>query len=261
MKIYIFADMEGISGVSCRGHVLVSEPALYAVGRELMAADINACVEGCFRAGADEVIVRDGHGGGCNVDPGRIDSRARLIQGATPNVRFSGLDGADGLILLGYHAKAGTPGALLEHSYNSKAFQNMWLNGRKAGEIAIDAAIAAEHHVPVLLVTGDDKACAEALSWLPKVPVCRVKTSSGLEETELLPLEEAHQRITAAASEAVSRRRECALLEMPRPLTLRIEMMERLQRRIEGAVYPDSDDCRIYEKSGNSLERLFFELI
>ena len=261
MKAYIFADMEGISGVACRGHVLASEPGLYASGREWMADDINACAEGCFRGGADEVIVRDGHGGGCNVDPLRIDSRVKLIQGPTPGVRFAGIEGTDALILLGYHAKAGTPGALLEHSYNSRAFQNMWLNGRKAGEIAIDAAIAAEYGVPVVLVTGDDKACAEALSWLPETSVCCVKTSSGLEKTALLPLEEAHRRITDAAADSVRRCRECGLLEVPRPVTLRIEMMERLQRRIEGAVYPDLDDCRIYEKSGNSLEKLFLELV
>ncbi len=261
MKIYIFADMEGISGVSCRGHVLSSEPALYATGRERMAADINACVAGCFQGGADVVIVRDGHGGGCNVDPRRIDSRAELIQGATPGVRFSGIGDSDGLILLGYHAKAGTPGALLEHSYNSKAFQNMWLNGRKAGEIAMDAAIAAEYGVPVILVTGDDKACMEARSWLPEVSVCCVKTSSGLEKTELLPLETAHQRITDAAADSCRRCQEFKMLSLDRPVTLRIEMMERLQRRIEGAVYPDPDDCRIYEKSGESLEKLFFDLV
>ena len=261
MKIYIFADMEGISGVSCRGHVLASEPARYAVGRERMAADINACVEGCFRGGADEVIVRDGHGGGCNVDPREIDSRARLIQGASIGVRFPEMDGADGLILLGDHAMAGTPGALLEHSYHSKAFQNMWLNGRKAGEIAMDAAIAAEHGVPVILVTGDDKACMEARSWLPEVPVCCVKTSSGLEETELLPLETAHRQIADASADSVRLCGESSLLELSRPVTLRIEMMERLQRRIEGAVYPLADDCRIYEKTGNSLETLFFELV
>ena len=47
---------------------------------------------------------------------------------------------AYGLILLGYHAMAGTPGAILEHSMSSKSIQNYWINGRLAGEVAIDAA-------------------------------------------------------------------------------------------------------------------------
>lgn len=63
------------------------------------------------------------------------------------------MDGADGLILLGYHAMAGTAGAILEHTYSSVEIQNVWLNGRKAGEVGIDVAIAAEHQVPVILVS------------------------------------------------------------------------------------------------------------
>ena len=163
MKIYIFADMEGCSGISNSEYITGNKIAL---GASFMAQDINACIAGCFEAGAKEVIVRDGHGGGVNLDPSQIDPRATLIQGATPGERFPDIEGAAGLILLGYHAMAGTEAAVLEHSYSSKTIQNMWLNDRKVGEIGIDAAIAAEHKVPVILVTGDDKACKEAVERL-----------------------------------------------------------------------------------------------
>ena len=146
MKIYIFCDMEGISGITQRDHVSSGSP-LYPLGCKLMEQDINACIEGCFRAGADKVIVRDGHSAGVNVNPLEIDPRAELVQGATPEVRFAGINGCDAIILLGYHAMAGTPTAVLEHTFSSASIQNMWLNEKLAGEFAIDATIAAEHNV------------------------------------------------------------------------------------------------------------------
>jgi len=64
--------------------------------------------------------------------------------------------------LLGYHEKALTPGAVLAHSYSSLTIQGMWLNGREVGEIGMDASIAAEHGVPVVMVSGCDKTVAKA---------------------------------------------------------------------------------------------------
>ena len=58
MKIYIFADMEGISGISGSSFVL-ADNANYQLGQKLLTQDINACIKGCFKAGATEVIVCD----------------------------------------------------------------------------------------------------------------------------------------------------------------------------------------------------------
>lgn len=76
MKVYIFCDIEGISGIAGGCYIDNSRPELLAAARRFMAGDINACVEGCFRAGADEVVVRDGHGSGFNVTCEMIDPRA-----------------------------------------------------------------------------------------------------------------------------------------------------------------------------------------
>jgi len=120
MKIYIFADMEGISGIS--GSMFVrGDGTHYALGRKYLTADINACAAACFEAGADEVVVRDGHGGGYSVLWDGLDPRVQLVQGATPGKRFFDIEGSDGVILLGYHAMAGTRSALLEHTYSVSA--------------------------------------------------------------------------------------------------------------------------------------------
>jgi D-amino peptidase len=226
MKIYIFCDMEGISGITQRDHVMKNS-VLYPLGCKLMEQDINACIEGCFQAGATGVIVRDGHSSGVNVNPFEIDPRAELVQGATPHCRFAGIDECDAVILLGYHAMAGTKDAVLEHTYSSGAIQNMWLNGKPAGEFAIDATIAAEHDVPTIMVSGDDKICAEARSFLPEIVTCQVKEATALYGARLLSPQKAHELITAKTIEAVKKINSIPKPDIPNPAKLKTELVER----------------------------------
>ena len=90
-----------------------SEQVAGEEGKQLMTGDMNACIEGCFAAGATEVVIRDHHSSGRNVNPQSIDKRAKLIQGKTPGSRFKDIEGSAAIILLGYHAKALTPGGTL----------------------------------------------------------------------------------------------------------------------------------------------------
>ena len=204
MKIYIVTDNEGLSGVSSSSYISEEKgrPDLIAESRKLLAAEINACVEGCVRGGATEIVVRDGHGGGQNVTRAMIDGRADLIGGQTPGVLLADLVGSAGLILLGYHAMAGTPGAVCEHTMSSKTWQNVWINGRKTGEIGICAYVAGEHGVPVIMVSGDDKACAEAAEWLPEAVTCQVKKGYSCDGARIPAPEKALSLITAKAEEA-----------------------------------------------------------
>jgi D-amino peptidase len=226
MKIYIFCDMEGISGITQREHVLQGT-ALYSIGCKLMEMDINACIDGCFKAGASEIIVKDGHNAGINVNPLEIDPRAELIQGNSGNCRFPGLDGCDALILLAYHAMAGTRNAVLEHTFSSAKIQNMWLNGKLAGEFAIDATIAAEHKVPTIMTSGDDKLCAEAKAFMPEVITCQVKTALSLYGAQMLSPQKAHELITAKTIEAIGKIKSIPLPKVISPVKLKTELIER----------------------------------
>lgn len=227
MKIYIFADMEGISGIAGSSFVLDAGKN-YRAGREYLTADINACAQACFDAGAGEVVVRDGHGEGLSVLWDRLIPGVQLVQGATPGKRFFGADGADGMILLGYHAMAGTRNAHLEHTYNSRSIQNMWLNGKRAGEFAIDAAIAGDAGIPVIMTSGCDKLCAEAKAFHPEVVTCQVKTSIGQQSALLMDSEAARRLIREKTLEAIEKLKQ-GLIRPVRlsPATIRTEYTER----------------------------------
>ena len=251
MKIYIFADLEGISGVSGAEYV---DGIHAAVGRELMAGDINACAAACFEAGASEVVVRDGHSSGVNFPITSIDPRCHVVQGAVPGKRFPGIEGAAAIILLGYHAMAGTAGAILEHTYSSKTIMNVYLNGKRVGEIGLDAAIAAEYGCPVIMVSGDDKTCVEAADFVPLAVRCCVKEAYALNCGKMLPLAEARRQIAGATRRALA-----DIPAAPQPLspaTVRWELVERCP------VPPESPECRdidsrTFERTSKTVEKAF----
>jgi D-amino peptidase len=256
-KVYVFADMEGISGVANSEQVSGDRKD---EGRALMAEDINACVAGCFDAGATEVVVRDGHGGGVNVDPSMIDPRAHLIQGATPGERYKNLAGAEAVILLGYHAMSLTPDGVLAHSYSSASIQRMRLNGREVGEIGVDAAIAAEHKIPVVMVSGCDKTLAEARAWLPGgVGLCETKKSTGRQSADLVPVETARRAIRRAAADAVGRRKDIPRIRVDYPATLSWDYLPKGSLRTHHPEFRPVDNPRRAERTGDSVERLLVD--
>ncbi|MHC4886587.1 MAG: M55 family metallopeptidase, partial [Planctomycetota bacterium] len=226
MKIFIMVDMEGVSGI-CRSSQVRPGESNYALGQRYLTADINACVEGCFQGGAKEVIVRDCHHSGHNALWSELDPRATYIQGLAPLERMPGLKRCDGLILLGYHAMAGTREAVLEHTMSSAAWQNFWINGKPAGEVAIDAALAGDVGVPTIMVSGDDKVCREARALVKNLTTVEVKKGLDCEGAILLPQEKAHAAITAGACKAVRSLKGVKPFKPRMPVRLRLELVSR----------------------------------
>ena len=250
-KVYISADMEGATGITCRAQILNGE------GAERMTEDINVCIAACFEAGATEVVVRDGHSRGINVDPTKIDPRARLIQGKTPRQRFKDIDGSAAMILLGYHAMSLTPNAILAHSYSSLNIQARYINGHEVGEIGLDALIAAEHKVPVVMVQGADDACREAREWIPGVVTCQSKKSITTQSGKCLSAEKSHKLLARKTKAALAKRTRVALLRPEYPAVLRTEKVAKGSVRTFDPAYVRNPNPEVVEKiSSGSVEEL-----
>jgi len=69
---------------------------------------------------------------------------------------------------------AGTPNALMPHTYEPD-ITKLTLNGTTVGEIGIEAAVAGDHEIPVLMITGDAAAVREAERLLPGITGVVVK--------------------------------------------------------------------------------------
>lgn len=201
MKIYILADMEGISGIHRMEQVQRESPE-YAQGCQLMMDDINVAIEAAFHAGASEVVACDTHGGG-QVDIARMDARA-LYENPGPGMMMPSLDESfAGLVLLGHHAMAGTSNAFLDHTMKSSTWFEFTINGLPAGEIGIEAAYAGHFGVPVIAVSGDEATAVETRQLLGDVECAVVKTAIGRNRATCVSIEEAHRRIREAVSKGV----------------------------------------------------------
>lgn len=167
--------MEGVTGVTWTDDV-VPGTEQWQRFRRLFTGDVNACVDGLCAAGATDVLVNEAHSAQRNLLLEDLDERAVLLTGRhKPLSMMQGIEsGVDGVVFLGYHAGAGEEG-VLSHTYLENSITGVWLDGVRAGEGGLNAALAAEYGVPVLLVTGDDRACAEASEYAPEAKAVAVK--------------------------------------------------------------------------------------
>jgi D-amino peptidase len=206
MKILIATDMEGITGVTTWEQVTPGH-AEYARFRRLMTQDVNAAARGAVEAGADEVVVADGHWNGSNILIEELDPRARLNTGSpSPFSMMQGIDETvDGVFFVGYHARNGSPNAVLDHTWSSRTVANVWLNDILTGEYGLNAAVAGHFAVPVVMATGDQTACSQMVELLGDVETVVVKQATGRFAAECLVPEATHGMIAEAASRAVER--------------------------------------------------------
>lgn len=223
MKIFISADIEGISGVATG--VQLKKESEYQRFRKLMTQDVNAAIEGAFAGGATEVVVADGHGNMSNILIEELDSRASLISGNNRVMcQMEGLDATfDGVFFVGYHGReGGSERAVINHSLAGICVEEMKINGKVVGETEMNAGVAGFFNIPVLLVTGDDALAEEIKPTLPNVECAVVKRGIDRFAAELLPLEKAHQLIRTKAVQAVKNRINVTPYKVEGPVTFEI---------------------------------------
>lgn len=218
MKILIAVDMEGITGVTTWDQVTPGH-AEYGRFRKLMTQDVNAAARGAYEAGAEEVIVADGHWNGSNILIEELDPRAKLNSGSpSPLSMMQGIDeSVDAVFFIGYHARNGSPNAILDHTWSSKTVANVWLNEILTGEYGLNAALAGHFGAPVIMVSGDQTACGQMGELLGDVEMAIVKQASGRFAAECLAPQISQELIFEAASHAVERLSEG---DMTDPLVL-----------------------------------------
>jgi len=217
-SVFLITDAEGVAGV-CRQEQ--TEPTNAEMQR-LLTGEINAAVRGFLAAGAEEVIVWDGHGGSRTLSALTIHPRARLIHGSLgPTMLME--RGFAALAFVGQHARANRAAAVMAHSYSSVGIQRLLLNGKEVGEIETRAALAGWFGVPVILLTGDQAAAEDLKAIVPNAELAVVKESLGYYACISLSAEAAQEMIEKAAARAWSRRGEIKPYKIEGPVTIDVE--------------------------------------
>jgi len=204
-KVFVSIDMEGIAGIATLQQVWRGSDD-YPASRLLMTEEANATVAGAFAGGATSVVVNDSHGDMANLLPEQMDPLAELLIG-TPKA-WSMMQGFGSefavALFIGYHARAGTESAVLDHTYSGRLFLDVRVNGQSVTEAELNAALAGTYGVPIGLITGDDKACAQAAERIPGIRTVVVKEAYGRGVAKSLNPSAARDAIRAAAADAVA---------------------------------------------------------
>src|ERR1700712_4877297 len=166
MRVLMMTDMEGVSGIVNWQQVNGGAP-LYEEGRRLYTEEINAAVRGARAGGATEIVVVDCHGAGGDwtfnsLVPELLDPGCAWVAHHKWS-RYTELleQGCDACLLVGMHARAGTPDGVLCHTISTTTWRNLWFNDDLVGEFGINSALCGHFGVPVAVITGDEATCRE----------------------------------------------------------------------------------------------------
>lgn len=246
MRVYMSVDMEGVAGVVHEDQTDPVDPrhaGEYNRFRRLMTGEANAAIEGAVTAGARTVVVNDSHWLMRNLLAEELLPAAELLSGG-PKLRsmVEGIEeGFDAALFIGYHARAGTRNAVIDHTYASRVHEAK-LNGRPVGELALNAALAGTYGVPVALVSGDQALAAEAHDLLGgSVETVIVKHAVGRFAARSVHPTEACRRIREGTMAAL--RRPHVPLKLSSPIRLEVEFaltqMADMAELVPGAIRSD----------------------
>ena len=234
LKVFISVDMEGITGVVTSEECSRSGKD-YGYFRKIMTLETNAAIEGALAAGATEIWVRDSHGSARNILPDLLNQKAKLLRdwSGGPKGMMEGIDETfDAVMFIGYHAKAGTPDAIIDHT-SSGIVTDMSINGISMPEAGYNALLAGFYNVPVVFIAGDKAVCIQAKERFSKIESVAVKEGFGAASLSLHP-EVANNKIRKGVEKALRN------LDKYQPYKLKPEYTLVLKLKTEAQIYNGS---------------------
>lgn len=221
LKIYISADMEGITGV-VTDEQLGPSGFEYSRFRELMTDEVNAAIEAALAGGATEIVVSDSHGNGQNLLIERLPRDITLVRAwPRPLMMMEGIDSSfDAAIFIGYHASTTNPEGVRAHTMSSARLADVRINGVSVPEAGINAAIAGHFGVPVIMISGDDAVVEEVRGLLGDIEAAVVKWAIGFHSARTLMPATALELIRERVGAALARIEEFEPYRPRTPITL-----------------------------------------
>jgi D-amino peptidase len=223
MKVLIWFDMEGVSGIDNPQMCELRSPLLQE-GRKLGTADVNAVIRGLKRGGATEISIFDGHDFGGNLIAKDLDPSANYLSGGWGDtlvdlIKTKALAKYDVLVLVGHHSQSGTVNGFYAHTVSTDIAVRF--NGQPVGEIELAAWLGGHFGVRTIMVSSDEAGVNEAKALLTGIETVAVKrkTSSAV---ECFPAEETYAQLEEKAFNATRRLHEFKPHILSGPITVDI---------------------------------------
>jgi D-amino peptidase len=223
LKVYISVDMEGVAG-AVTGEQLGPTGFEYQRFREFMTAEALAAVTAAREAGATEIVVADSHGNAQNLLIERFPPEVTVIRSfPRPLGMMEGIDASfDAVIFIGYHAATHNPAGVRAHTFSSANYAEVSLNGIPMPEAGVNAAIAGHFGVPVVMISGDDVAVAEAQQLIGSIEGAVVKRALGFHSAASMTPEAAQALIRERVRAGLGRRASLQPYRLDTPVRLNL---------------------------------------
>jgi len=227
MKIYVSADMEGTAGVCSWDQVDARNYTQdYFIYQKIMTAEVCAAIDGARKGGAREFLINDSHGPMRNLLLDELPEDARITFGnRKPFSMIQDLDQTfGGVFFTGYHGAIGEPNATLCHTYTPSVVYDVRLNGMRCSEATLNAALAGDYGVPVLLITGDRATIESAKKQMPWITGVIVKESIGNYAVDSMSPQAAQDAIREGAVQAVRSAKDARPFLFDPPIAMEIDV-------------------------------------
>ncbi len=223
LKVYISVDMEGVAG-AVTGDQLGPGAFEYERFRQFMTGEALAAVTAAKEAGATEIVVSDSHGNGENLLIEQFPADVKIIRSWPRRLTMmAGIDGTfDAVIFIGYHSSTDNPAGVRAHTFSSGRLTHVAVNGTPFTEGAWNAAIAGHFGVPVVMISGDDAACAEVSKVVGNIETAAVKKSLGFHSAMTLTPEASYKLIAEKVKAGLARRGEIKPFTVAKPVTVEV---------------------------------------
>lgn len=220
-KVLISVDMEGITGV-VSSEQLGPSGFEYARFREFMTAEALAAVEAAKESGATEILVVDSHGNGQNLLIEKFPQDVRIVRSwPRPLMMMEGIDSTfSAAIFIGYHSSTTNTLGVRAHTISSATYASVELNGVAMSEASINAAIAGHYGVPVVMVSGDDAAVAEAQRTIGPIEGAVVKQSISFHSANTMTPAAGQALIREKVKAGLAKRATLRPYVLPKPIRL-----------------------------------------
>ncbi|NQV50512.1 MAG: M55 family metallopeptidase [Candidatus Marinimicrobia bacterium] len=239
MKIYISADIEGITGIGHWNETDKNFPSEYSWFQKQMTAEVGAAARAAIDAGATEIMIKDAHDSGRNLILDELPELVKIVRGwaGHPLSMVQELDESfDAIMFVGYHSRAGQNTNTLAHTMSSSRIARMTLNGCDMSEFYLHALAASYYGVPARFVSGDEGLCTEVKehnSSIETVATLRGVGNSVITQHPAKTLE----MISAGVQKALKGDLSRGLMTIPEKLEFSIEFKKH-QDAYRAAFYP-----------------------
>jgi D-amino peptidase len=206
-SLYISADFEGACGVASP---VQCDPRLdehaYALALEQLCREIRVVTDVAFSMGVTRILLNDSHATMTNLKLHQVDERVELLTGKPKQCSMlAGLDHSfSAVMLLGYHARAGTLRGVLNHTFHDRIY-DVSLNGVSYGEGGLNALYASlVKQCPVILTSGDHAYCQEIQGVIPGLTTVETKQGISFAAAQCYPWQTVEVRFREAVKSVLS---------------------------------------------------------